>query len=86
MNNKVIVQFKFWSTAVGIFVKRLFFSVVSQGGLVLYTGLINHHVDWHAVGYAAAVQGLYIVLTAVRDVRDPALPTVPSQKVEITKG
>lgn len=63
----------FWKTTFGLFLKRMFYNVVAQASLVLYTDLMNHHVNWGAVGYAAAVQALYVVITTTRDYADPSI-------------
>ncbi len=69
----------FWQTTLGIFIKRIFFNTVAQASLVLYTGLVNNKVDWHAVGYAAAVQVVYVIMTTTRDYKDPNIPNASDQ-------
>lgn len=68
------VKIDFWHTAIGIFLKRIFFSTLAQAGLVAYNGLIGTGINWGAVRYAAAAQILYMVVSTAQTYSDPKIP------------
>lgn len=86
--SEAVIRLGFWKTSIGIFVKRLVFSVVAQAGTVLYTQLMSNEINWQLVRYAAATQAVYIIITGVRDYSDKSIPNTPSEpvKVEALKG